>query len=159
MASAVNLSFPLERVVAQLPVEGGQGEVAERVHKGLVDLVRILAKACQVLAPRLTERLRQDVLDRQIGVFEVDAFWMTVALLKSLEDELSLRATAAEVELASPDCLAELLVTWPVTPLAGQFPPQRLREGRILRQLAHKLDEQSVKRVSTDKAAGYRSAA
>jgi hypothetical protein len=72
MAGAVNLPLPLERVVAERAVEGGQGQVAERVHEDLLDLIRILAQAGEMLAPLLAQRLRQDVLDRQAGLLKVD---------------------------------------------------------------------------------------
>ena len=73
-----------------------------------MDLVRILAKATQVLAPLLAQRLRQDVLDRQVADLKVDLF----------EDDLPLRAAAAEVERACPDRLTELVVCWPVAALS-----------------------------------------
>src|ERR1017187_1748557 len=72
MAGAVNLPLTLERDVAERAVEGGQGQVAERVHENLVDLVRILAQAGEVLAPLLAQRLRQYMLDRQAGSLKVD---------------------------------------------------------------------------------------
>ena len=67
VAAAVDLPLAFERVVAERAVKGGQGQVAESVHEVPVDLVRILAKAGKVLAPVLAERLRQDVLDRQVA--------------------------------------------------------------------------------------------
>lgn len=44
MAATVNLLLALEGVVAELAVEGGQGQVAERVDEGLMDLVRVLTE-------------------------------------------------------------------------------------------------------------------
>jgi hypothetical protein len=112
-----------------------------------VDLVRILAEARQVLAPLLAQRLRQDMLDRQVADLKVDLLRVTVALLEPFEDDLALRAAAAEVERACPDCLTELVVRWPVAALPGQLPPQRLREAVIVGQVLDELDEQPVQRV------------
>jgi hypothetical protein len=42
------------------------------VHEDLLDLIRILAQAGEMLAPLLAQRLRQDVLDRQAGLLKVD---------------------------------------------------------------------------------------
>jgi hypothetical protein len=74
VASAVDLPLALERVVAQPAVEGSQGKVAQRVNEALMDLVRVLAEADQVLAPFLAQRLGQDVLDRQVAALKVDLF-------------------------------------------------------------------------------------
>jgi hypothetical protein len=111
------------------------------VHQALMDLVWVLAKTDQVITPLLAERLRQDVLDRQLGVVKVDLLWMTIALLKPFEDERALRAAPAEVERAGADCLTELLVGWPVAARPGQFPPHRLGEAFILGELGNELDE------------------
>src|ERR1700756_5640143 len=135
VAAAVNLPFPLERVVAERAVKGGQGQVAQSVHEVPVDLVRILAEARQVLAPLVAQRLRQDMLDRQVADLEVDLLRVTVALLEPFEDDLPLRAASAEVERACLDRLTELFVTWPVAALPGQLPPQRQREAVIAGQV------------------------
>jgi hypothetical protein len=41
--------------------------------------------------------LWQKVLDRQVGILEVDMFSMPVALLETFEDDLALRAAAGAV--------------------------------------------------------------
>src|ERR1019366_90771 len=121
MAGAVNLPLTLERDVAERAVEGGQGQVAERVHENLVNLVRILAQAGEMLTPLLAQRLRQYMLDRQAGSLKVDELRVPIALLKSFEDYLPLRPPPADVERAGPDRLTELLVTRPVATLPREF--------------------------------------
>src|SRR5689334_8846487 len=106
-----------------------------------MDLVWVLAKTDKVIAPLLAERLRQDVLDRQLGVVKVDLLGVAVALLQPLKDERALRAAPTEVERAGADSLAQLLVGRPVAARPGQFPPHRLGEAVIVGQLVDELDE------------------
>src|SRR5689334_23118570 len=95
-------------------------------------------------APFVAESLRQDVLDRQIALLEVDLLRVAVTLLKSFKDELALRAAAGEVERPGSDRLTKLSVSGPMTPLARQLAPQRLREALILREMLDELHEQPV---------------
>jgi len=82
VACPIDLPLTLERVVAERPVEGSQGQVAERMHEALMNLVRVLAQAREVLAPLLAQRLRQHMLDCQAGLLKVDLLRVTIALLE-----------------------------------------------------------------------------
>src|SRR5258708_20662111 len=114
MAGAANLPLPLERVVAECAVEGGQGQVTERVHDALVNLVRILAQAGEMLAPLLAQRLRQYMLDRQAGLLKIDKLRVPIALLQSFQDDLPLRAPPASAKRSHSDALPGPPPRWPI---------------------------------------------
>lgn len=85
-----HLAFLFERLVAELAVVPAQSEVTERMHDPLMFVVDVRTSAesrCERLAHRISHRLRQYMLNRQMLGVELDDLLWAVRLFEPLQDE------------------------------------------------------------------------